>query len=230
MKSLGYLLLLIPLLWWACNDPAPQPPTAPSPLSTLPANDTLLENPYIDKMYEGPERLVWQKPELVIGMMGDISSKTIADVGAGTGYFALRLAPLAKKVIALDINDHFLSYIDSVKVMQLPTDIQPRLETRLAQPDDPMLQPGEADVVLIVNTFMFIQDKVGYLRNLLADLPEGGKVIVIDFKRKRTPLGPPSELRTPLYQVEEYFYQAGYRNIQAIDTALEYQYMIIAEK
>ncbi|MCB0638306.1 MAG: class I SAM-dependent methyltransferase [Lewinella sp.] len=230
MKSFGYLLLLVPLTWWACKEPSPSAQTTPNSEQTTATNDTLLENPYIDKMYEGPERLVWQKPELVIGIMGDLNNKTVADLGAGTGYFALRLAPLAKKVIAIDINDHFLNYIDSVKVMQLPTDIQPRLETRLAKPDDPMLNTGEADVVLIVNTFMFIQDKVGYLRSLLADLPSGGKVIVIDFKRKRTPLGPPAELRIPLYLVEEFFYQAGYRNIQTIDTALEYQYIVIAEK
>jgi ubiquinone/menaquinone biosynthesis C-methylase UbiE len=230
MKKFGYLLLLIPLGWWSCTDTTPPAQDTPPANPTTTTNDTILENPYIDVMYEGPERLVWQKPELVIGMMGDLNNKTVADLGAGTGYFALRLALLAKKVIALDINDHFLNYIDSVKVLQLPTDIQPRLETRLAQPDDPMLEPNEADVVLIVNTFMFIQDKVGYLHSLLADLPAGGKVIVIDFKRKRTPLGPPAELRIPLYQVEDYFYQAGYRNVQSIDTALEYQYMVIAEK
>lgn len=230
MKAVRLLLLLLPLGWFACSDPAPAGRSGPVRDTTSSVADSAeIDSSFINEVY-GPERLVWQKPELIIRMMGDLENKTVADIGAGTGFFALRLAPLARKVIAIDINDHFLNYIDSVKVMQLTPDIQPRLLTRLAKPDDPMLEPGEADVVLIVNTFMFIQDKVGYLRNLLADLPEGGKVIVIDFKRKRTPLGPPPELRLPLFQVEEHFYQAGYRNIQAIDTALEYQYIIIGEK
>ena len=42
-------------------------------------------------------RIAWQKPELVMSKLGDLTDKVVADIGAGTGYFTFRLAPRAKK-------------------------------------------------------------------------------------------------------------------------------------
>ncbi len=186
--------------------------------------------PGIAEDYENTNRVIWQKPDMVIDLLGDLDNKTIADIGAGTGFFALRLAPKAKKVIAIDIDPRFINYLDSVKVLELPESMQSNLETRLARPNDPMLQPEEADLVMIVNTFMYIKDKVEYLEILKRGISDGGRLLIIDFKKKRTPLGPPSEIRTPLYEVEEKLYEAGYRNVTTNDTALDYQYIITAEK
>ena len=182
------------------------------------------------EMYENTNRMVWQKPDVIINMMGDLSNKTVADIGAGTGFFSKRLAKQADKVIAIDIDQRFLNYIDSVKVLEMAEPIQDRIETRLAQPDNPNIQPNEADVILIVNTFIYIRDKEQYLRTLKESLSEGGELFIIDFKRKRTELGPPSSIRLPLYQMEEMLYQAGYTNINTNDTVLDYQYIISGQK
>ena len=182
------------------------------------------------EMYENTNRMVWQKPDLVIDMMGDLENKTVADIGAGTGFFAKRLAENAEKVIAIDIDQRFLNYIDSIKVLEMPAAQQQRLETRLAEPDNPMLKPGEADVILIVNTFMYIRNKESYLATLKQSLTEDGQLFIIDFKKKRTDIGPPSDIRLPLFQIEQMLYDAGYRNIDANDTALDYQYIIRAQK
>jgi len=182
------------------------------------------------EMYENTNRMVWQKPDLVLGLMGDLSHKTVADIGAGTGFFSKRLAKHAEKVIAIDIDKRFLNYIDSVKVFEMSEEAQARLETRLAEPDDPNLEPGEADVIIIVNTFMYIRDKEAYLETLRQSLSDGGELFIIDFKKKRTELGPPSDIRLPLFEVEEMLYQAGYQDIDANDTALDYQYIITARK
>ena len=61
-------------------------------------------------------------------------------------------------------------------------------------------------------------------------MKEGGKLLIIDFKKKRTPVGPPSDIRQPLFVVENELYDAGYKNILTNDTALDYQYIVIAEK
>lgn len=190
--------------------------------------DTLLVKE--KEMYENTNRMVWQKPDLIINMMGNLSNKTVADIGAGTGFFAKRLASEAKKVIAIDIDKRFLNYIDSVKVLEMTEPAQARLETRLAQPDDPKLKPGEADIIMIVNTFIYIRDKEQYLQTLKRSLSEGGELFIIDFKKKRTDLGPPSDIRMPLYQIEELLYKAGYTNVHANDTALDYQYIISAQR
>lgn len=225
------------LLLAACNTDSPKEPTdnfndttaisIPQP-SSDPSDTTQLKG--IKNQYDGPERFIWQKPEMIIELLGNLDDKVVADIGAGTGFFALPMTSKAKKVIAVDIDPRFVNYLDSVKVLELPVSLQDRLETRLAEPHDPHLKPNEADVVMIVNTFMYIQNKIPYLENLRKGITPGGRLLIIDFKRKRTPIGPPSDIRTPLFEVEDALYQAGYKNISTNDTALDYQYIVIAEK
>ncbi len=237
MKIVQLLILLaIGLSVHSCGNEAP-PVNEPTPVdqqetpATQPAtpedNDTGFKADYKDQ-----DRLVWQRPEMIMNLLGngDMSEKVVADVGAGTGFFALRLAQRVNKVIALDIDPHFIDYLDSVKVMQLSEDMQPKLEARLTPRDHAELLDEEIDAALIVNTFMYIEDKVNYLRKLKNGLAEGGRVVIVDFKRKRTPFGPPAELRLPLYMAENQLSEAGYTNIRTDDRSLDYQYIVIAEK
>ena len=210
------------------NNGFPEPPTVTDADSLHPENGA--RSPGIAEDYTTTNRVIWQKPDMIIDLLGDVSGKTIVDIGAGTGFFALRLAPKAKKVIAVDIDKRFTEYLDSVKVLELPEGMQNRLETRLASPRDPLLQLNEADIVLIVNTFMYIEDKPGYLKILHRGMSEGGQLLIVDFKKKRTPIGPPSVIRVPIHVVEEALYDAGFRNIVANDTSLDYQYIVTAQK
>ena len=223
-----FILSLIGLS--ACrNDSAPALPP-PSADTTDQSSDVPPRKPGIADDYLNTNRVIWQKPDLVLQQLGDLKDKTVADIGAGTGFFSLRLASVAKKVIAIDIDPRFVSHLDSLKKLELPTDIQPRLETRLAKPNDPNLRPSEADVVVIVNTYMYIKDRVGYLRNLKNGLSDGGRLLIVDFKKKRMPLGPPQDIRVPLFLAEDELYEAGYRDIATNDTSLDYQYIITARK
>jgi SAM-dependent methyltransferase len=199
-------------------------PTQVAPQNSSPRKPGIAED------YLNTNRVIWQKPDLVLEIIGDLSEKTVADIGAGTGFFSLRLAPLSKKVIAIDIDQGFVSFLDSVKVRELPPDLHARLETRLALPDNPKLKPGEADIIIIVNTYIYLKNRVAYLETLKNGLSPGGKLLIIDFKKKRMPLGPPQDIRVPLFQTEEELYQAGYRNIVTNDTSLDYQYIITAQK
>ncbi len=203
--------------------------------SAVPASDTAKAAPEgaqvkEKEMYENTNRMVWQKPEMILELLGDLENKTVADIGAGTGFFAKRLAKRAEKVIAIDIDQRFLNYIDSVKVLEMNEADAARLETRLASPTHPNLEPGEADVIMIVNTFMYIQNQSAYLKTLYQCLADNGMLMIIDFKRKRTDIGPPSAIRLPLYRLEEMMYEAGYVNIKTNDTVLDYQYIIIGKK
>ena len=86
-------------------------------------------------------------------------------------------------------------------------------------------------MVLIVNTYMYLSKRVDYLKRLRPGLAAGGKVIIVDFKKKRTAIGPPpSHERIPVFQVEEDLYEAGYSNVIVNDTALDYQYVVSATK
>lgn len=180
--------------------------------------------------YESKDRVFWQKPDLVIDLLGDLSDKTVADIGAGSGYFARRLAHKAKHIIAIDIDEQFIEFMDSIKIVELPSDVARRFETRLATPEDSKLRNGEADVVLIVNTYIYIPNRVAYLARLREGVKPGGKIVIVDFKKKRMPLkNPPDEIRLPLHQVENEIEEAGYRWLASDDTSLDYQYIVIGE-
>ncbi|HMQ49345.1 MAG TPA: class I SAM-dependent methyltransferase [Saprospiraceae bacterium] len=193
-------------------------------------NNATVSKEGVAEVYENTNRVIWQKPEMIINLMGKLEDKVVADIGAGRGYFTFPLAEKAKKVIAIDIDRRFINYLDSAKVYELPDQYQNKLETRLGLESDPRLKPAEVDVVLIVNTFMYIPNKLEYLKSLKNCLSENGQLIIVDFKKKRTPLGPPSDIRMPLFEVEELLYQTGYSKISTNDTALDYQYIIVADK
>ncbi len=236
--QLAQLLWVFSLLLLGCvhddpiaegNTKAPKPDTNAQQGNAAPSDSASLQN--LLKQYDPPGRDVWQKPEVVIGKMGDLSNKTVADIGAGSGRFSLRLAQQAKHVIAVDIDPRFISFMDSVKQVGLKPEYQRRLETRLGLPNDPKLQPNEADIVLVVNTYIYIQNRVDYMKRLLNVLPKGGQVIVVDFKKKRIPIQyPTTNVRLELYEVENELETAGFTNIKSDDCALDYQYIVIATK
>ncbi len=177
--------------------------------------------------FESKERLAWQKPEFIINLFGDISSKVVADLGAGTGFFSFRLVRTAKKVIALDIDKRFLSFMDSLKV-ELPKDLQDRFETREVSENDAHLKAHEVDAVLVVNTYMYIGNRIEYLKRLKQGISKGGSIIIVDYKDKNLPVGPPSEIKIPLHTVENELKSAGYKVVSADDNTLEYQYIVKA--
>jgi len=175
-------------------------------------------------------RGIWQKPNVVIKKLGDLEGKVVADIGAGPyGYFALRIAHQtpAKKIIALDIDINAIKFIEGAKIL-LAENIRNRIETRLVVPHDPKLETEEADVVLIVNTYTYIENTVNYLKNLKRGIAGGGKIVIIDFKKKYTPVGPPIMNRVALGEVEQDLVRAGYQKIDSDDKTLDYQYIITA--
>lgn len=177
--------------------------------------------------YESRERDAWQMPDRVLEALGDLQGKTVADLGAGSGYFAFRLLPLAEKVIALEIDPRFIAYLENRR-SQWPDSLARRLEVRLASLDDPQLNPGETDAVLVVNTYMYMQDRVAYFRHLRSRMRPGGRLLVVDYHRKPTKMGPPLEIRVAVHTVTEELRQAGFTDITTDSQTLPYQYMVSA--
>ncbi len=199
------------------------------PAKTQIDNDSIIIK-NIEQSHTNIGRAIWQKPGLVIEKLGNISDKVIADIGAGTGYFSFRLAPRAKKVIAIEIDQGLLDYIDSLK-LELPNENQNQIETRLAQPDNPMLKDNETDIILIINTIGYIKDLPAYLKILKKGLKNDGRIIIIDYKMKKLPINsPPKSERIYLDKLEEMLEKAGYKIIETDDTSLDFQYIITAIK
>lgn len=175
--------------------------------------------------YESADRVIWQKPDLVIQQLGNVRGKVIADLGAGTGYFSRRIASKGAKVIAIDIDPQAIQWMQEQKA-RFPKELQDRLVIRQAEPDDPHLLPDEVDMVLLVNTYSFINDRVNYFSKLRKAISANGSIIIIDFKKMETPFGPPVDERIDVAEVERELREAGYSILKVDEASLEYQYII----
>jgi len=201
-------------------------------------NGSLIEQTPVDtpqsEQIDIPEvdhnRGTWQKPDKVLKMLGDLKTKTIADIGAGIGYFSIKLLVKAEKVIAIDIDPEMIQILNGIK--GLNNKFEDRLDVRLATPSDPQLQENEVDIILIVNTISYIQPRVDYLKNLKNKLKEGGSIVIVDFKTKKFPdyitEAPEYSDRVYLHVIEEQLEEAGFDIYNSDDTSLEFQYMVVA--
>jgi hypothetical protein len=133
----------------------------------------------------------------------------------------------ADKVIAIDIDKRFISFMDSIST-QLPPVVESHFETRLATPTDPKLYTAEVDAVIVVNTYSYLTNRVTYLKTLINGMKHDAKILIIDYKKKNTTIGPPTEERVAMDEVEKELLQAGFKNINTDDTSLDYQYIVTA--
>jgi ubiquinone/menaquinone biosynthesis C-methylase UbiE len=225
-----FLLLTLVLLAAGCAEPS----TEGGGLR----NDSLI-NAHLfsdpDSTFDGLEdmdsgdRENWQKPQMVISRLGDLSDKVVADIGAGTGYFTMRLARKARKVIAIDIEQKFLDYINR-RLDNTNARDHLMVETRLTQPDDPSLSDSEVDLVLLINTYAFISNRVDYFSKVQSGIRKGGRVVVVDFKKEPLPVGPPPEEKVTWQEVFVELDSAGFTNLQIDSTGLDYQYTVTGHK
>lgn len=172
----------------------------------------------------------WQMPDIVIDLMGDLSDKTVAEIGAGTGYFTFRILPYAQKTIGIDINRRILNYLDSIRVNYLPEDMGEKLELRHVKRNDPQIADEEADIIFIANTFFYLPEKEKYLRKLKPALKEDGYLFIVDYKMHRVAVGPDKSRKIAQHEVEDYLLDAGFELLLSDDRILPYQYIIIAGK
>jgi SAM-dependent methyltransferase len=222
------LFMFLSVLFFACQQNKERPggyQGSSTPLDNKDKSSAKFDDLIAD--YESRDRLIWQKPDMIINRLGDLSTQTVADLGAGTGFFAFRIVQKAKKVVALDIDQRFITLMDSSK-QELSPELRAKFEARLVDVDDAKLKNGETNAVIIVNTYMYIQNRVDYMKKLRQGIAKGGKVLIVDYKEKNIPVGPPVSIKVPLSMVEKELKQAGFKQINSDDTSLDYQYIITA--
>lgn len=173
------------------------------------------------------DRGAWQNPDLVIDKLGDISGKIVADIGSGTGYFTFPISQNAKRVLAIDIEQRYLDYIEDRK-LELPIDQADVIETRLTVENEPNLHTDEVDAVLMVNVFYYLNDKFGYMKIVNNALRKDGVLVLVDFKQGTLPVGPSGKKNSP-NEVIENLKSAGFMDIILDVESLQYQYIITAK-
>jgi ubiquinone/menaquinone biosynthesis C-methylase UbiE len=179
---------------------------------------------YIARL-EDPKRDAYQKPEEVVKALKIEEGEVIADIGAGSGYFTFRLArPVGEKgrVYAVDVSPEMVVHLN-----RRVRDLNVRnVVTILSAPDDPLLADGSVDRFLIVDTWHHIGGHAKYLALLKRMLKPGGQVIMIDFKKAKTPVGPPMEMRIDRDDLVREMQANGFQ-LAAEHTFLEYQYFLV---
>ncbi len=179
-------------------------------------------------LFESSERDGWQKPFEVIRALGVQPGATVADIGAGTGYFARRWAVAVGRegtVFAADLEPNMVVELRA----SAERDGLANLIPVLASADDPRLPDGTADLIFICNTWHHIANRVAYARRLKRDLAPGGRVAIVDFYKRALPVGPPPPHKLTAGEVQAEFEAAGYRSAKRIDELLPYQYVLVFE-
>lgn len=178
-------------------------------------------------MFESPERAAWQKPDEVVAALEVRPGMTVADVGAGTGYFSVRFAAAVGEggaVLAADIEPAMVGYLrDRAEEEGLGN-----LVPVLASAADPRIPAGAADLIFICDTWHHIGDRVNYARRLAGDLAPGGRVAILDFLPGDLPVGPPAGHKMSAGEVKAEMDEAGFRLAAAPDL-LPYQYLLVFE-
>ena len=181
---------------------------------------------YIARMEE-PSRAVWQKPDEVVRALGLRPGQAACDVGAGPGYFSLRLARAvgeAGHVYAVDVEPRILAVLRERVRSSNARNVTPVLSL----PDDALLPAASCDLILIVDTYHHFPDGPAYLRRLTRALRPGGRIANVDFHKRELPVGPPPEHKVAREAFLADAAAAGLRLVQE-HTFLPYQYFVVLD-
>jgi SAM-dependent methyltransferase len=161
-------------------------------------------------IFDSPGREQRLHIERVMDILGIASGKSVADIGAGSGWFTVRAARRvgpSGTVYAVDINPEAIRYLDR----RVQKESVPNVKTILSRPDDPMLPKEGLDAVLLLKTYHEIADPVALLEHVRPALRPGARLGIIDRNGNGTNHGVSREV------VVSEAVRAGYRLVQTYD-------------
>ena len=130
---------------------------------------------------ERPEREKEEAPTKLLKALDLKEGQIVADIGAGSGYHAFRMAPLvgAKgKILAVDIQKEMLDLMNAKAKKDKVTNI----ETILGTETDPKLPKGEVDLILLVDVYHEFSHPYEMAEKMVAALKPGGRIAFVEFR------------------------------------------------
>ena len=178
---------------------------------------------YLGKL-ENPDREAWQMPDRVVEALALRPGDVACDLGTGPGYLALRMARAvgpSGSVYAIDVEPRMIEVIGRRIRESGIENVHPILSPagRVSLP------PRRCKVILIVNTFHHFPDGAAHLKRLAGRLTADGRIVVVDFHRRETPVGPPPEHRMSRVEVAAEARRAGLEVVRE-RRFLPYQYFL----
>jgi cyclopropane fatty-acyl-phospholipid synthase-like methyltransferase len=163
--------------------------------------------------FDDPERDKWQMPDRIVASLALNPTDSVADIGAGTGYMAVRFARALKggTVYAVDIEPNMVKHMaERAKAASIDN-----LQAVTGGIGSPNL-PGAVDVAFLLNVYHHIDARPAYFKQLRASLKPGGRVAIVDF-RPDAPAGAPKHMRISAEKITEEMTAAGYKPAGSFD-------------
>jgi ubiquinone/menaquinone biosynthesis C-methylase UbiE len=180
-------------------------------------------------MLESADRDIWQKPEQIMDSLGIADGARVADVGAGGGWFTVRLARRVGPHGLVVAEDLQAEMVEATRRRAAKENLN-NVRTIQGLPTDPMLPAGSLDAVLIVEAFQEIQNGNPqlFLENVRTALKDGGRVGVVDYKKAGGGPGPDTPRPDPetVIRVAE---RAGLHLLKR-ETFLPFQFFLVFTK
>jgi ubiquinone/menaquinone biosynthesis C-methylase UbiE len=197
---------------------------APADAQTRPRHGKLFP-PQDLGLLEGPDRDLWQLPDQIMDSLGMAEGSVVADIGAGGGWFTIRLARRVGAsgiVYAEDIQPQMLE----ATMRRVAREGLRNVRRVLGTAEDPRLPEGTLDAVLIVDTYHELDNPDALLHNIAKALKPQGRVGVVDFKRDGLGPGPSLDDRVDPELVVRDAEAAGLRLVRR-ETFLPYQFLLV---
>ena len=181
---------------------------------------------YIERL-DRSERDQDQKPAQVVDALALKPGMSVADLGAGSGYFTRRFVEAVTelgKVYVVDIEPEALKYVED-GLVHMHRSFE--AEFILARPDSPKIPFESVDLIFVCNTYHHLENRSEYFRNVQSSLKPGGRIAIIDFyhDERSGELGFPKHHLVPRETVIEEMKAAGYHPVRE-HLFLERQYFL----
>jgi arsenite methyltransferase len=176
-------------------------------------------------LLERPDRALWQKPDQIMDAVHIADGSKVADIGAGAGWFTIRLAQRVGPKGIVYAQDVQRLMLDAIK-RRVQREGLENVTTVQAHGNDPNLPAKRLDAILMVDAYQEVENRVVYLRNLANALKPTGRIGIVNWKPGRGGPGPeqPNE-RVPQSVVEGDVAAAGLKVLDHED--LPYQYLLV---
>ena len=196
---------------------------ATAPLGAAPQHGRLFPPEQLG-MLEGPDRDAWQRPDQIMDKLLIAEGSVVADVGAGGGWFTMRLANRVGPngtIYAEDVQPQMIEAITRRITRAQLRNVRTVLGTKY----DPRL-PQPIDAALFVDSYHELEQPVLMLRKVAEVLKPGARIGIIEFKKDGWGPGPPMDERMDPEPIVRDAEAAGLRLLSR-ETFLRYQYMLV---